>query len=58
MLLKEILDNEIKAIFKNKVLKLSKKKLKLKKSKQNNFTKYTKLSHFIMIYVNIYHLAQ
>ena len=53
------LDNEIKAIFKNKDFKIIKeKKFKLLNQKQNNFIKSMKQSHFIMIYALIYHQDQ
>ena len=46
------LDNEIKEMFKNKGFSIAKeKKFKLKNQKQKNFTKFMKLSHFIMIFV-------
>ena len=48
------LENEIKEMFKIKVLNFKRKKFKLKNQKLKNFIKFMKLSHFIMIYVNIY----
>ena len=53
------LENEIKEMFKsNGFTILKEKKFKLKNQKLKNFTKFMKQSHFIMIYVLIYHLAQ
>ena len=54
MLLKEILDNEIKEMFKIKVLNIKEKKIQIEKSKQKNFIKFMKQNHFIMIYVHIF----
>ena len=53
------LDNEIKEMFKNKGFKIIKiKKFKLQNLKQNNFIKFMKQSHFIMICVHICHQDQ
>ena len=53
------LENEIKTIFQNNGFKIvNEKKLKLEKMKQNNFIKFMKPNHFIMIYVNIYPQVQ
>ena len=54
------LDNQIKEIFKNKgfSILLKKKNTNSQNLKQNNFIKFMKQSHFIMIYVHIYHQDQ
>ena len=54
------LENEIKEMFKNKGFNIvkEKKKFKLKKLKQRNFTKFMKLNLFIMIFVLICHQDQ
>ena len=53
------LDNEIKQIFIKKGFNILKeKKSRLKNQKLKNFIKFTKQSHFIMIYVPIYHQDQ
>ena len=53
------LENEIKEIFKNNGFSILKeKKFKLKNQKLKNFIRFTKQSHFTMIYVNIFLLGQ
>ena len=50
------LDNEIKEMFKNNGFSILKeKKFRLKNLKLRNFIKFTKQSHFTMIYAHIYH---
>ena len=49
------LENKIKEMFKmNGFSILKEKKFKSKNQKQKNFIKFTKLNHFITIYVHIY----
>ena len=49
------LQDKIKDIFiKNNFMIVKEKKVKLKKKMQNNFIKFTKQNHSIMIYVIIY----
>ena len=53
------LEDKIKNIFiKNNFEIVKEKKVKLKKKMQNNFIKFMKQNHFIMIYVIIYLLDQ
>ena len=53
------LENEIKEMFKNTGFNIHKeKKIHITKSEAEEFYKVMKQSHFIMIYVHIYHLEQ
>ena len=52
------LENKIKNIFiKNDFKIVKEKKVKLEKKMQNNSIKFMRQSHFITIYVIIFHLA-
>ena len=53
------LENDIKKMFIDKQFKIIKeKKFKLKNQRLKNFIKFMKPSHFIAIYVLIYHQVQ